>query len=51
MEIFIWIAIIGMILCFALVCILGTKDENEMIKDDEEQLKYIEKWKNKKGTK
>ena len=49
--IFIWITIIGMILCFALVCILGTKDDNEMIKDDEEQLKYIEKWKNKKGIK
>ena len=51
MEIFILITIIGIILCFILICFLGTQDENQRITDDEEQLKYIEKWKNKKGTK
>ena len=51
MEIFIWIAILGVFLCFILICFLGTQDENQRITDDEEQLKYIEKWKNKKGTK
>ena len=44
MEIFILVAIIGMILCFILICFLGTQDKNQRIIDDEEQLKYIEKW-------
>ena len=51
MEILIGIVILVMILCFIVICFLGTQDKNQKISEDEEQLKYIEKWKNKKGIK
>ena len=55
MEIFIGIVILViilvMILCFIVICFLSTQDKNQKISEDEEQLKYIEKWKNKKGIK
>ena len=48
MEIFIGIVILVIILviilCFILICFLGTQNKNQRIIDDEEQLKYIEKW-------
>lgn len=49
MKIYMGFLVIAMILCFALICLLGTKDENERKIDDEEQLKWIEEWNNKKG--
>ena len=51
MEILMGIVILVMILCFIVIFFLGTQDKNQKISEDEEQLKYIEKWKNKKGTK
>ena len=49
--IIILVIILVIILCFILICFLGTQNKNQRIIDDEEQLKYIEKWKNKKGIK
>ena len=44
-------ALASLIVLFVFVCLLVAKNKEEQEHNDFEQSEYIEKWKNKKGTK